>query len=339
VRKVAGMFDVPLAAKLSERFTVELPELDEEWSVGAIVGPSGSGKSTVARAAYGARLYQAGEWPAEKAIVDCFGDIDMRELTQWLTSVGFSSPPAWCKPYAVLSNGEKFRCDLARALVAGEKIVAFDEFTSVVDRTVAKIGSAAVAKAVRKSTKQFVAVTCHYDVLEWLECDWVLDMASGQLARRRLRRPKIALHVHQASPACWPLFAKHHYLSAKLGGGKCWVGLVEGELAAFCSIGPIVGYRGKRRIGRLVTLPDYQGVGIGTALLECCAAMVASEGHEVRLVTGHPAMIAYAQRSPKWRIVSVKTSGNARPNMSVDANRRDLVATSAGRSVISAIYL
>ena len=35
-----------------ERFTAELPGLEEAWQVGLIVGPSGSGKSTIARAAW-----------------------------------------------------------------------------------------------------------------------------------------------------------------------------------------------------------------------------------------------------------------------------------------------
>ena len=71
----------------------------------------------------------------------------------------------------MLSGGEQFRCDLVRALLKPGDLVAFDEFTSVVDRTVAKIGSAAVAKSIRKGRigKKFVAVTCHYDVLDWLE--------------------------------------------------------------------------------------------------------------------------------------------------------------------------
>jgi hypothetical protein len=60
--------------------------------------------------------------------------------------------------------------------------VAFDEFTSVVDRNVARIGSAAVAKAIRAGQirRRFVAVTCHYDVLEWLEPDWMIDMATRE---------------------------------------------------------------------------------------------------------------------------------------------------------------
>ena len=40
----------------------------------------------------------------------------------------------------------------------------FDEYTSVVDRTVAQIGTAALAKTVRARGQQFVAVTCHEDV-------------------------------------------------------------------------------------------------------------------------------------------------------------------------------
>ena len=50
VQQVAGMFDVPLAEKATERFPVELPDLAEDWEIGLIVGPSGSGKSTVAAA-------------------------------------------------------------------------------------------------------------------------------------------------------------------------------------------------------------------------------------------------------------------------------------------------
>jgi len=49
VRQIAGMFDVPLQEKLTERFTAELPSADKSWQVGLIVGPSGAGKSTLMR--------------------------------------------------------------------------------------------------------------------------------------------------------------------------------------------------------------------------------------------------------------------------------------------------
>ncbi len=38
----------------------------------------------------------------------------------------------------------------------------------------AKIASFTFSKSIRRSNKQFIAVTCHYDVEDWLEPDWVL---------------------------------------------------------------------------------------------------------------------------------------------------------------------
>ena len=110
--------------------------------------------------------------------IDGFSAGSIKDITAVLTAVGFSSPPSWIKPYRVLSSGERFRCDLARAILEGGDLVVFDEFTSVVDRTVARIGSAAVAKAVRRMGRRFVAISCHYDIAAWLEPDWVLDMQS-----------------------------------------------------------------------------------------------------------------------------------------------------------------
>ena len=137
VEQVAGIFDVALEQRASEHFWGELPAEEEDWQIGLIVGPSGSGKSTIARHAYGDRVYAGGDWPADRSVLDGFGDDrNITEITHLLAAVGFSSPPSWVKPYQVLSNGEKFRWDLARALLAESDLVVYDEFTSVVDRTV-----------------------------------------------------------------------------------------------------------------------------------------------------------------------------------------------------------
>src|SRR3989304_85177 len=118
------------------------------WRIGLIVGPSGSGKSTVARKLFGTHLYQRKEWPSERAVVDGLGELPIKQITGIFTTVGFSSPPSWVKPYHVLSNGEQFRCDLARAISqtgSDGGLVTFDEFTNVVDRNVARVISAAIA--------------------------------------------------------------------------------------------------------------------------------------------------------------------------------------------------
>src|ERR1700676_2079580 len=98
------MFDFSVAEKSRASFSVEVPGIEEDWSIGLIVGPSGSGKSTIARQAFGDGIYAGSDWPADKAIIDCFGEHGIKEITQTLTSVGFSSAPSWVKPYAVLSN-------------------------------------------------------------------------------------------------------------------------------------------------------------------------------------------------------------------------------------------
>ena len=58
-------------------------------------------------------------------------------------AVGFNSVPSWFKPYNILSNGEKFRVDTAIRLKSNS---LFDEFTSLVDRNVAKSCSNAISR-------------------------------------------------------------------------------------------------------------------------------------------------------------------------------------------------
>lgn len=336
-QQVAGMFGMEPSAIARQTFSVEVPGEDETWQIGVIVGPSGSGKSTIARMVYGERLIGERPWPDRESVVDGFSaDAPIGDVTSMLTAVGFSSPPAWLRPYRVLSNGEKFRCDLARAILESDGLLAFDEFTSVVDRTVAKIGSAAVAKAVRRSGKRFVAVTCHYDVIDWLEPDWVLDMASGQLARGRLwRRPAIKLTLRKARTGVWPLFAKHHYLNhGALGGCRGYVAELDGQAVCFVGVGGSFGHKGLAMIRRVVTLPDFQGIGIGTAATNAVAELTSARQDVtgVRLVTGNPAMIASLQRSPRWRTADFRANGSA-------ANRKRekgrVVKSSQGRPVAS----
>ena len=230
-------------------------------------------------------------------MIDGLGDLPIKQITGMFTAVGFSSPPSWIKPYHVLSNGEQFRCDLARALIqadyndtAGQAesnrvgrgiLVVFDEFTSVVDRNVARVISAAIAKGIHRGRIgcRFVAVTCHYDVTEWLQPDWVIDMASSSFQRRRLRRPPIELEIVRCRRSAWRLFARHHYLSGALSSyARCFLALWEGVPAAFCATVSLIGRKNRRRISRIVTLPDYQGIGIGMAVAETVAELNRQRG-------------------------------------------------------------
>lgn len=345
VQQVAGIFDVSLEEKNQLILEAERPEIEsEDWKIGLIVGPSGSGKTTVARELFGTDFHESASWPEDRAVVDGFEpELSTREITELLTSVGFSSPPGWVKPYGVLSNGEKFRCDLARALSlaklpGGEnRIIAFDEFTSVVDRTVAKCASAALMKGVRQGTipARFVAVTCHYDVAEWLEPDWILDMATGKVSRRRLRRPEIRLEVRRTTRNVWPLFARHHYLSSDLAlSARCYLATWDGTPAAFCAVMPLISRKERRRISRLVTLPDFQGLGIGMKLAEAVGEIHHEMGLRLNITGSHPAVIAHCRKSSRWRTVTVRGATSSPKKSAIPRYRG-----SGSRIVVSFEYL
>lgn len=148
VKSVMGMYDMTTSA-VEEHFEGDL-ELPDEWTIGLIVGRSGSGKTTIARELFGDYIVDGFDWTHESIVDDMPRDASMQDITRVLTSVGFASPPSWLKPYSVLSNGEKMRCDLARAILEKRDFFVFDEFTSVVDRNVARVGSFAMQKALRK---------------------------------------------------------------------------------------------------------------------------------------------------------------------------------------------
>src|SRR5262245_41785404 len=104
------MFDVPPAERSEERWTVELPLDQKEWSIGLIVGPSGSGKSTIARKLFPKNLAPDYGWSKSKSILDDFpAEMPIKDIVALLSSVGFSSPPSWLRPFHVLSTGQQFR--------------------------------------------------------------------------------------------------------------------------------------------------------------------------------------------------------------------------------------
>ncbi|QDU60015.1 Zinc import ATP-binding protein ZnuC [Planctomycetes bacterium Pan216] len=306
VEQIETMFDLPRSDRFERRWTIDLPLEDRDWRIGLIVGPSGSGKSTLVRELFADAVMNEFAWPAHRSLVDGFPEhLRLDEITRLLARVGLGSPPSWRQPFDTLSTGERFRANLARALASDPERLVVDEFTSNLDRRVARYASSAIAKTIRERRTRLVAATCHDDVSAWLCPDWIVDMARLSFRWRSLRRrPAIELEIHRCDRGEWKRFAPHHYLSGTLNpSARCFLGVVEESAAAFCAV---VHQPHPRRSGwrehRTVCLPDFQGVGIGTALSDMIASLYHATGKPFRSVTAHPALIDHRVRSNDWRL-------------------------------------
>lgn len=306
-RQLETMFDVPAKEKLTQTWQGGIDLDGEDWHIGLIVGPSGCGKSTLARELFADNYDVALSWGGKSVIDDFDKDLGIEQITAACSSVGFNTIPSWLKPYKVLSTGEKFRVDMARRILELESPIVIDEFTSVVDRQVARIGCHAIQKFIRKNDKRFVAVSCHYDIIDWLQPDWIFEPATmQQRPRGLLQRPSINCEVRRVHHKAWRVFAPYHYMTGKHNNAAmCYVLLVDDQPVCFNSVlhYPHPKIKNLKRLHRVVTLPDYQGIGFAHVLMGILGAAHKTIGNRLRAYPAHPPFIQNFRRNKDWKIV------------------------------------
>lgn len=297
--------------------TANLPIEDMDWQIGVIVGPSGSGKSSIGKKIFSSGIYDLyANWPKDIPIVDAIApDASFDSVTGALAAVGLGDVPAWLRPFNVLSNGEQFRAGLARLINERPSEVVVDEFTSVVDRQIAKVGAYAFGKAWRKGKGKIVLLTPHYDILEWLQPDWVYDTKEARFSRDCLRRPAIRMDIYKVKGTLWKYYKQHYYLDLPMPvAAEYFVGVVNGELVNHLAVSPLFTAKAYRAT-RLVTMPEWQGCGAGTAFLnEICRLHLEGKGrcgknYPTLFHTSHPQLCGYLRQSRHWRQVSAKLYG------------------------------
>ncbi len=275
--------------------------IPSNFKLGVIVGSSGSGKSTLLKE-FGNEDIPT--WDASKSIISHFESPNLG--INKLMAVGLNSIPSWYKPYHVLSNGEKFRADLARKLKSN---CVIDEYTSVVDRNVAKAASASLSKYIdRNDLSGIVLSTCHHDIVDWLQPDWVLNTDTGEFIHDFFfRRPKIEIEVYRTTNESWGMFKDHHYLTGNHNSAsRCYLAVWNDTVVGFASVitMPSGTVKNAWRGHRSVILPDFQGMGIGVRFTEAVAQIHLDEGHKFYSRTAHPKMIEYKTQSPLWKPTS-----------------------------------
>lgn len=319
--KISKVFDFDFDGNIKTEILSVPDDIDDVFKIGLIIGSSGSGKSTILKSFGEEKTF---DWDRDKAICSHFADPD--DAIDKLTATGLNSIPSMLKPYHVLSNGEKYRAMVARTLESG---CIIDEFTSVVDRNVAKSMSVSIRKYVeKKGLENIVLASCHKDIVDWVDPDWVFDLDTNTLVTRGLLRqfPEVKLEIIEVDArekkSLWEVFKKYHYLSAEMNSAsRCYAGVFNGQIVAFsanlCLPGRIPPLypddnRGKFRESRLVVLPDFQGLGIGTRFSNAIGDIFLENGYRYFSKTAHIRMGEYRQKNELWRPTSTNLKDRAK---------------------------
>lgn len=184
--------------------------------------------------------------------------------------------------------------------------------------------SFAIQKYVRKHNKKVIFASCHYDIFEWLMPDYILSPEKGGTLEKgewlRQGKPKIELSVYRCKPKVWNYFKKHHYLTEDVNEAYIFL-LFELNNAPIAinvigmQVGMTNGVKGYRE-SRLVILPDFQGMGLGSKISEFTASIILSIGCNYYTKTVNPALGEYRNKSNFW--IGTGHNGKSRFNENPD---------------------
>jgi ABC-type Mn2+/Zn2+ transport system ATPase subunit len=319
--KAANSLDIDASKKAEHRLTVTA-DVESSYNVGLIVGASGSGKTTLAKKVWGEDCFRELLDPAQPVIDQFPEEFTYDECAAMLAGVGLTSVVCWIRPAVTLSNGQRARAEcalqMARQAQAGE-VVVIDEWTSVVDRTVAKVMSHCIAKHARKTNKRIVLASCHYDVVDWLNPDWIIDCNKQSYVDRRSlcrsweRSEKLQFDIREVGTETWRYFSKYHYLSENLPGGVIKTfGLFNGDdQIGFQCFANYVPWRDKMQpmkmhSNRTVIHPDYAGLGMGIALINATSEVMVKRGFDVRAKFSSAPIYLSMKRQACWKLQSIE---------------------------------
>lgn len=317
-------------ADVTTRFGLTLPAEPTAIAVGLRVtlgpgevvllyGPSGSGKSTLLAELHrrfpGGCLVQRIRFPQDVAIVDWVAPSrSLAEAIAIMTACGLGDANLWLRPFSVLSEGERFRARLARAVSLHNQAgvsapLLCDEFCSGLHTRAAKALSYTLGKIARQRGLCVILASSRDDVIRDLQPTTLVNLDRCGRSRvehcgTRASRPlslRRRVRIELGGKRDYDAFSSMHYRpSGELGfvdkvfvmrDGVCGelLGIVVYshpplELAlrneatgGVFSRRPTLLNRSMRIVRRLVIHPDVRGCGLGHYLVRKTLPLVGTE--------------------------------------------------------------
>lgn len=321
-QKAANSLDIDTRKKSVHELNVSA-DITSPYHIGLIVGASGSGKTTLIKSIFGEGCLNE-VLDLALPVIDQFGaEFDYDQRAAMLSGVGLTQVVCWIRPAYTLSNGQRARAECALQMArqaSANQVVAIDEWTSVVDRTVAKVMSFCIQKHARRFDKRIVLCSCHYDVIDWLNPDWVIDCNKQTYQDRRSlqsgfqRAESLRFDIRPVGRETWRYFSKYHYLSERLPGGAIETfGLFhnDDQIGFQCYANYVPWPRGSKgrkpmHSNRVVIHPDYAGLGLGMRLIDETSHIMWARGFQPMAKMSSVPIFKARQKSPYWILTSVK---------------------------------
>lgn len=266
-----------------------------------ITGESGGGKSTLLKAFK--RLYEpkcidlADIQPnQDEVLVDGVGD-DINDALYILNNVGLGEAWLFIRRYGELSDGQKLRYRLAKAIYfarkMGLKALLSDEFCSMLDRITAKVVAYLTQKLARRYGLTLIVATAHEDLFEDLNPDIfiVKPFLKPPIVKRFKYEPKECslmkdIHIESGTFKDYEALEVYHYKGHRPAFPKKvfkavyrdkLVGVIvytnsylniRGRNIVFGSPLTKMAQKGEiLRIARVVVDPRFRGIGLGSRLV------------------------------------------------------------------------
>lgn len=159
---------------LEDREFVVFDQLDLDVRQGDVVyitGQSGGGKSVLLRE-LSRQMKGRGksvinlddiQFDMDRPLIDQIGT-DTNDAIRLLGVAGINDAYLYVRKPGELSDGQRYRLRLAKAIEAGAQVWAADEFMAVLDRTSARVIAYSMQKAARRAGATLIVATTHTDL-------------------------------------------------------------------------------------------------------------------------------------------------------------------------------